>query len=217
MATYKALEYVSSIWSPLASSTSINKQQVMQNAALRTATGCTQDTNIQHMHDESLTLPIPEHLQIHTSQYNLKTQHRSHLLHKYTTYFKTPMQKNYISNNGRYTTNIPTDPNTVTTTDITTNMCHIHTTIVPMHLATRGNNKILRAPPPHTSSSEEILTLRICEPLFKPLVYIITRTFPNVDKYVILFLVPWNVVYSLSRRFTFSFLSVCKISATDTR
>ena len=50
MATYKAvmrpaLEYVSSVWSPIASSTSINKLQVMQNAALRTATGCTQDTN----------------------------------------------------------------------------------------------------------------------------------------------------------------------------
>ena len=44
MVTYKAvmrqaLEYASSIWSSLASSTSINKLQVMQNAALRTATG----------------------------------------------------------------------------------------------------------------------------------------------------------------------------------
>ena len=51
MATYKAvmrpaLEYASSVWSPIASSTSINKLQVMQNAALRTAIGCTQDTNI---------------------------------------------------------------------------------------------------------------------------------------------------------------------------
>ena len=36
-------------------------------------------------------------------------------------------------------------------------MCHIHTSIVSRHLATRGNNKILRTPPPHTSSSEEIL------------------------------------------------------------
>ena len=46
MTTYKAvkrpaLEYASSIWPPLASSTSIKKRQVMQNAALRTATGCT--------------------------------------------------------------------------------------------------------------------------------------------------------------------------------
>ena len=51
MDSYKAvmrpvLEYASSIWSPFASSTSINKLQVMQNAALRTATGCTKDTNI---------------------------------------------------------------------------------------------------------------------------------------------------------------------------
>ena len=72
MDTYKTvmrptLAYASSIWSPLASSTSINKLQVMQNAALRTATGCTQDTNIQQMHDETLTLTIHEYLQLHAS------------------------------------------------------------------------------------------------------------------------------------------------------
>ena len=124
-----ALEYASSIWSPLASSTSINKLQVMQNAALRTATRCTQHTNIQHMHDETLTLPIHEHLQLHASQY------------KHTTYFNTPRLKKHIFNNGCYTTNIPTDPHTVTNTDIKTNMCHIHTSIVTMHLATRGVEK----------------------------------------------------------------------------
>ena len=36
-------------------------------------------------------------------------------------------------------------------------MLHIHTSIVSMHLATRGNNKILCGPPPHIISSEEIL------------------------------------------------------------
>ena len=36
-------------------------------------------------------------------------------------------------------------------------MCHIHTSIVFRHLATRGNNKILCTPPPHISSSEEII------------------------------------------------------------
>ena len=81
MAIYKAvmrpaLEYASSIWSPLASSTSINKLQVMENTSLRTATGCTQDTNIQHMHDETLTLAILEQLQLHASRYDL-----SHPLH----------------------------------------------------------------------------------------------------------------------------------------
>ena len=49
------------------------KKDVMHNTALRTATGCTQDTNIQHLHDETLTLPIHEHLQLHASQYKHKT------------------------------------------------------------------------------------------------------------------------------------------------
>ena len=96
MATYKAvmrpaLEYASSIWSPLASSTSINKLQVMQNAALRTATGCTQDTNIQHLHDETLILPIHE---LHASQYKQKN-HPSHPLHKHKTYFNTARLKTH--------------------------------------------------------------------------------------------------------------------------
>ena len=148
------LEYASAIWSPLASLTSINKLQVTQNAALITATGCTHDTNIQHLHDETLTLPIHEHIQLHASQYKQKTQHPSNPLHKHTTYFNTPRLKNTIFYNGRYTTNIPTDPHTITTTDIKTNMHHIHTIIVSKHLATGYNNKILRTPPPHISSSE---------------------------------------------------------------
>ena len=46
-----------------------------------------------------------------------------------------------------------------------TNMRHIHTYIVSMHLATRGNNKILRTPPPHISSSEERLPRLTCRTL----------------------------------------------------
>ena len=147
-----ALEYASFIWSPLLSSTSINKLQVMQNAALRTATGRTQDTNIQHLLDETLIFPIREYLQLHASQYKQETQHPSHLLHKHTTYVNTPRLKNTIFNNGRYTTTSHR-PHTVTTTDIKTNMRHIHTSIVYMNLDTRGNNKILRTPPPHIKSS----------------------------------------------------------------
>ena len=75
---------------------------------------------------------------------------------KHIAYFQTQRLKK-LFNNGRYTTNIPTDPHTVTTTDIKTNMRHIHTSIVSRHLSTRGNSKILRTPPPHISSSEERL------------------------------------------------------------
>ena len=56
-------------------------------------------------------------------------------------------------------------PHTVTTTDIKTVMRHIHTSIVSRHLATRGNNKIMRTPPPHISSSEERLPSLTCRTL----------------------------------------------------
>ena len=88
---------------------------------------------------------------------NKKTHHISHPLHKHITCFNTPRLKHTIFNNGRYTTNFLTYHHTVTTTDIKTNMPHIHTSIVSRHLVTRGNNKILRTPPPHISSPEEIL------------------------------------------------------------
>ena len=44
-------------------------------------------------------------------------------------------------------------------------MRHIHTYSVSMHLATRGHNKILRTPPPHIISSEEILVASLVTPL----------------------------------------------------
>ena len=138
----------SSIWLPLASSTSINKLQFMP----------------QHLHYETLILPIYQLIQLNTSQYKQKTQHPSHPLHKHTTYFNIPRLKSTIFNNGRYTTNIPTDPHTITTRYIKTYIRHIHTYIVSKHLATRGNNKILYTPPPRISSSVEIfprLTRRI--------------------------------------------------------
>ena len=163
VATYKAvmrptLEYASSIWSPMASPTSINKLQVMQNAALRACTGCTHDTNIQHLHDETNILPIQKHLQLHASQIRQKAQYPSLPLYKYTTHNNSQrLMKPTTFNNSRYTTNIPTDPCTVTTADIKANMRDIHTTIVSQHLAARDNNKILRTHPPQVSSTEENL------------------------------------------------------------
>ena len=89
-----------------------------------------------------------------------------HIRYINTQHTSTPQGlKNTIFNNGRYTRNIPTNPHTIITTDIKTNMRHIHTSIVSRHLATRGNNKILRTPPPHISSSEEILPRLTCRNL----------------------------------------------------
>ena len=85
------------IWSmPLPSLTSINKLQVMQNAALRTATGCTQDTNVQHIHDETLKTshtraPAAPRLTIQTEITTSITPPKTH-----TIYFTTPRLKHYL-------------------------------------------------------------------------------------------------------------------------
>ena len=86
MATYKAvmrpaLEYASSEWSPIASSTSIKKLQVMQDAALELP----QDARKTQAY--SICIALHSHLQLHTSQYKRKAQHP---LRKHTTYFNTP-------------------------------------------------------------------------------------------------------------------------------
>ena len=134
MATYKAvmrpaLEYASSVWSLIASSTSINKLQVMQNAALRTA----------HK----------------TQTYNICMTKHSHS--PYTSAYSSSTHNTNINHHIHHIPYTNTQYTSVTTTDIKINMRPIRTSIVSRHLATRGNNKILCTPPPHISSSEERL------------------------------------------------------------
>ena len=50
----------------------------MQNTALRTESGCTEDTNIEHLDDETQTLPLTEHFKLHASQLKQKAQHPGH-------------------------------------------------------------------------------------------------------------------------------------------
>ena len=67
--------------------------QIVQNTALRIATGCTHDTNTQHLHDETNVLPIHQHLQLHASKIRQKAQHPTHPLYKLTLHPHTPRQK----------------------------------------------------------------------------------------------------------------------------
>src|SRR5437867_11444683 len=83
LATYKTLvlpviEYASTIWSPVISDTNLHKLQTTQNNALRVITGCTSDTNTQHLHQETKTLPLSNHLKLHASQLKQKPQLHTH-------------------------------------------------------------------------------------------------------------------------------------------
>ena len=132
-----------------------DKLQIVQNTALRIATGCTHDTNTQHLHDETNVLPIHQHLQLHASQIRQKAQHPTHPLHKLTIHPHTPrLKKQTTFNNINYTTNIDTHPDTVTQQQISANSTQIHTSIVQTHLMQRNHNKLIHQHAPKISPSE---------------------------------------------------------------
>ena len=162
--TYKTvtrpiLEYAGTIYAPIISDKQLTALQVKENQGLRIATGCTSDTNINHIHDETKILPIEKHLRLHSSQLRQKASHPDHPLHRLTTQPQPPqLKKKTIFNNNQYTLNIDPDPtHAIDENTIKQNMKTIHTTIVQDHLNNRPINKLLNRPPPDIDKKEETL------------------------------------------------------------
>ena len=161
--TYKTLllpiiEYANTIWSPIISSTSLNRLQKIQNAALRTITGCTLDTNTQHLHSKTKILPLQNHLKLHASQLTQKASHPTHPLYPFTTqeaHSKYKKQSTF-NNNINYTLNIPSSTQPTSHTQIKNNMKTIHTKTVHNYISST-HNKILSKQPPPIHESETTL------------------------------------------------------------
>ena len=147
--TYKTLilpiiEYANTIWSPIISSTSLNKLQKIQNAALRIITGCTLDTNTQHLHSQTKILPLQNHLKFHASQLTQKASHPTHPLHPLITqeaHHRYKKQSTF-NNNINYTLNILSSTQSTSHTQIKNNMKTIHPKIVHDYISST-HNKIL--------------------------------------------------------------------------
>src|ERR1700730_1527284 len=58
------------------------KLQTVQNTALPGATGCTADTNMNHVHQETKVLPLKDHYNLHTSNLKQKAAYSNHPLNK---------------------------------------------------------------------------------------------------------------------------------------
>ena len=86
VSTYKAIgqsltNYCSVIYTPNLSDTNWKELQTAQNTALRTATGCTKKTAIDHLHRETKTMPVKEHNEMLTKQFLLAAQKPDHPNH----------------------------------------------------------------------------------------------------------------------------------------
>jgi hypothetical protein len=161
--TYKTItrpiiEYGSTIWAPIISDTNVNKLQVIQNSALRIATGCTSDTNTQHLHEETKVLPLREHLKLHSSQLRLKTQISTHPLNKLNN--KNPKSRHIretIFDNKDFTINPKLNHNTITNTTIEKKKTFIHSKIVKIYTNQKARNKVIDSIAPEIDKHEETL------------------------------------------------------------
>src|SRR5688572_30298379 len=138
----------------------LQKLQTTQNSALRVVTGCTPDTNTQHLHKETKTLPLSNHLKLHASQLRQKSQLPTHPLHNLTKQSQCPRKKKQtiFDDWGKKTVSI-TNSNTIPTTPetISQNLKTIQTTIADECLKSYEPNSILSEPAPDINPSEQTL------------------------------------------------------------
>ena len=85
--TYRAigkpvLEYGAQVWSPTISETSRNRLEVVERAALRTATGCHLMTSIDHLHQETRILPVRKHTAMISQQFLAACMQADHPGHR---------------------------------------------------------------------------------------------------------------------------------------
>ena len=165
LATYKTIilpviEYASTVWSPIISDTNLQKLQTTQNNALRIITGCTSDINTQHLHKETKTLTLSNHLKLHASQLRQKSQLPTHPLHDLNRQTNCPRQKKetiFENWNGK-TININNNSATPPTPDSTSeNLKKIHTIAVEECIRSYKPNPILSQPAPDINQSEQSL------------------------------------------------------------
>ena len=84
--TYKSLirslfSYAAPVWFPNITTASLDKLQVVQNCALRIATGCVKRTDVHHLHDETKVLPVSNHLSLLCSQFLARALQPTHPTH----------------------------------------------------------------------------------------------------------------------------------------
>ena len=161
--TYKSLirslfTYAVPIWYPNTSPTNINKLQTLQNSALRIATGCVKMTDPHHLHTETQTLPINDHLSLLCSQFLARTLIPSHPSHPFTTAPSGPrnirhtLQSRFHPAVAPYLSNGALPP-----TQYKPTLKALHSSAVLSSIDSRNSNRVLSTQPPTISDEESSL------------------------------------------------------------
>ena len=162
IATYKALidslfSYAAPVWFPNASRTSINKLQVIQNSAIRVATGCLMMSSIDHLHMEAEVMTVAEHLDMLCTQYLATSLQTGHPSFPVVTADSGPRNKKQTLQRRFNTEVAPYMSQDGTVVDAISARKEIHTTAVRDSIEARGINRVLGMPAPAVDKDEEKL------------------------------------------------------------
>ena len=149
--------YAAAIWFPNASETSIEKLQVIQNSALRIATGCVKMTAIDHLHTEAKALKVKEHLRMLCSQALATSLQPEHASFPIVTADSGPRNKKDTLQSGflDQVEDLLVDGHV---RDIKETRKEIHTRAVEAAIRSREPNRVLRTTPPEIQEEEVEMT-----------------------------------------------------------
>ena len=148
------LTYAHTARQPLLKDTNLDKLQKTQNAALRTATGCTKTTRTDHVHQETKVLKIQDHMDMRGTHAYTSYTDPQHPLHYLTQ--ERPLNRNIRKTPAHYySTLYNTLPPTPQNTSLRT---HIHTHFTNRGITRMQPNTILDKHPPPISDEELTLS-----------------------------------------------------------
>ena len=160
--TRPILEYACPAWAPTTSATNVERLQRVQNAALRTATGHTQDTNIVHLHRETKVLPLNKHMRLITSQYRESCMDNDHPQHAAAVAPDPDRQMKMTAFNTSYITVVHSCTNEgEEKKERIRNKKRLHTAAVSQHLEEQPIHPLLGAQPPDVHKEEQSLSRNI--------------------------------------------------------
>ena len=148
------LTYAHPAWHPDIAVSHVRKLQIMENSALRIATGCTQTTPIHHLQHETQVLPLDQHLRMRGTHIYSSTADPSHpLLHLRTAPARRPRAYPPHTTPAKFYQDLhdslPPLPEGITLGT------HIHTTFTQRAIATFPPNSLLGVPPPLVNRERE--------------------------------------------------------------
>lgn len=153
------MEYACPVWSPIASNRNVTKLQRIQNSALRCATGHTKDTNTNHLHSETLVLPLKDHMRMITSQYREESRYPEHPMN---AELHAPNPERRMKGTALDTQCDAVihscDPEGEGEKQRRRNKQAIHTSIIEEHLHNLLHNPLIQAQPPKIHPSEKTLS-----------------------------------------------------------